>query len=134
MTDAATFRTTITSKLFFGQSKATVVLGIQRYPLGNKSNANSTTGNIAPHDFLTCAWQYWGHPEHYSKSPKKRTHVLDLSRISPIVVAALESGCTFIWPVRVCPTLNERDNLLVSHHNSGTTEQLAFATMTRQRG
>jgi hypothetical protein len=92
-----------------------------------KSNANSTTGILSPHDFLTLTWQYWGHPEHHSRSPKVRTHVLDLSRISP---SLLHWKVDAHWPVSVCPrdALHERDNLFVSHHYSGTMEQLAFGT------
>jgi hypothetical protein len=127
-TDAATFSQpclAVTSKQFGtkesdrGTWNTTLSFG--------KANANSTTSVIAPHDFLTLTWQYWGHPEHQSKSPKVRTHVLDLSRISP---SLLHWKVDAHWPVSVCPrdTLHERDNLLVSHHYSGTMEQLAFGT------
>jgi hypothetical protein len=91
-----------------------------------KSNSNATIIRLfSPDNFLTLTWQYWGHPEHHVKAPRVHTHVLDLSRISP---SLLHWKVDAHMPVSICPreALHERDNPLVSHHYSGTMEQLAF--------
>jgi hypothetical protein len=106
----------------------------------NSKNNNTQSHSISSQDFLTLTWHYWGHPEHSTKTRKIRTHLLDLTRIPS---SLLHWKVDAHWPVphdSVCRrrsqgsnnnnnsnnNLHERDNWFVSHHYSGTIEQLAY--------